>query len=148
MPQSNPPGMSTHTRGGHMNRRARPSFFTPLHPPNPPTPAQIEAQARFLETLAEEELPKIEMTDEEFQSKDTFKRQLWSLYNPSPDFRTDIWSQCMILMALATGSLGTEHYGWGDVLFERVKASCATLDDVVNLQTVQISLLMISASTT
>lgn len=83
-----------------------------------------------------------------FQSKDTFKRQLWSLYNSSPDFRTDTWSQCMILMALATGSLGTEHYGWGDVLFERVKASCATLDDVVNLQTVQISLLMISASTT
>ncbi|KAH8422477.1 Zn(II)2Cys6 transcription factor [Aspergillus melleus] len=77
-----------------------------------------------------------------FQSKETFERQLWNLYNPSPDFRTDTWSHCMILMALAIGCLGTEYYSWGDVLFERVKTSCAMLDDVVNLQTVQISLMM------
>ncbi|PLB46558.1 C6 zinc finger domain protein [Aspergillus steynii IBT 23096] len=70
-----------------------------------------------------------------FQSRDTFKRQLWNLYNPSPDFRTDTWGHSMILMGLAMGSLGTEQYSWGDVLFERVKASCAMLDDVVNLQT-------------
>lgn len=79
------------------------------------------------------------------QSKETFERQLWSLYNPSPDFKTDTWGHCMILMALAMGSLASQYYSWGDVLFERVKASCTKMDDVVNLQTVQISLLMMSS---
>ena len=45
---------------------------------------------------------------------------------------------------MASASLGTDHFAWGDVLFERVKASLAAFDDVVNLQTIQISLLMIS----
>ncbi|KAA8642526.1 Zn(II)2Cys6 transcription factor [Aspergillus tanneri] len=79
-----------------------------------------------------------------FRPKETFERQLWELYYQAPDSRTDIWGHCMILMILAIGSLGTEYYGWGDVLFERVKSSCAMLDDVVNLQSVQLWLLMIS----
>lgn len=52
----------------------------------------------------------------------------------------------MILLALAIGSMGTEHFSWGDVLFERAKASAAALDEVVNLQTVQISLFIISST--
>ena len=79
-----------------------------------------------------------------FRSHDTFQRHLEQLYSPTPEANIDIWSQSMLLMALALGSLATEHYTWGDILFERVKASVASLDDVVNLQSVQLSLFVIS----
>lgn len=79
-----------------------------------------------------------------FRPHDTFRRHLDQLYSPSPEANIDIWSQSMLLMALAMGSLATEHYAWGDILFERVKASIASLDDVVNLPSVQLSLFMIS----
>ncbi|OQD82129.1 hypothetical protein PENANT_c023G05787 [Penicillium antarcticum] len=45
---------------------------------------------------------------------------------------------------MACTSLGTDHFAWGDILFERVKASMTAFDDVVNLQTIQVSMLMIS----
>ncbi|KAF9890472.1 hypothetical protein FE257_005877 [Aspergillus nanangensis] len=70
-----------------------------------------------------------------FRPRETYRRQLDHLYNPTPGLHSDTWTHCMLLMALALGSLGTEHYGWGDVLFERVKSACALSDDVVNLQT-------------
>lgn len=76
--------------------------------------------------------------------KSYYEQCLEKLYNPSPTSHPDTLPQAMILIALATGSLGTEHYAWGDVLVDRVKASLVPYDDVVNLQTVQISLLMIS----
>ncbi|EAU32707.1 conserved hypothetical protein [Aspergillus terreus NIH2624] len=79
-----------------------------------------------------------------FRSKDSYRRELEQLYHRAPGASSDTWSRCMLLMAMAMGSLGTEHYSWGDVLFERVKTTAALSDDVVNLRTVQISLLMIS----
>jgi hypothetical protein len=76
--------------------------------------------------------------------KNDFKLALDQLYNLSPSIHPDTLTQAIILLALACGSLGTEYYAWGDVLFERVKALVAAFDDVVNQQMVQISLLMIS----
>jgi hypothetical protein len=76
--------------------------------------------------------------------KSYYEQCLEKLYNPSPTIHPDTLTQAIILIALATGSLGTEHYAWGDVLVDRVKVSLVPYDDVVNLQTVQISLLMIS----
>ena len=69
---------------------------------------------------------------------------LEELYNPSPSIHPDTLTQALLLLALGTGSLGTEYFAWGDVLLDRVKASLTSFDDVVNLQTIQISLLMIS----
>lgn len=68
------------------------------------------------------------------------------LYSFSPALHPDTLSQSALLLVLAIGSLGTEYYAWGEILFERVKASLTAFDDVVNLQTVQISLLMIRLS--
>jgi hypothetical protein len=56
----------------------------------------------------------------------------------------DTLTQAIILLAMACTSLGTDQFAWGDILFERVKASMTPFDDVVNLQTIQVSLLMIS----
>jgi hypothetical protein len=72
-----------------------------------------------------------------------YEQCLEKLYNPSPTVHPDTLTQAIILISLATGSLGTDHFAWGDVLFDRVKASLVSYDDVVNLQTVQIGLLMI-----
>jgi hypothetical protein len=77
-----------------------------------------------------------------FWSKELYERQLEHLYLPSSGTGSDTCSNSILLMALAMGSLGTQHYRWGDILFERVKASCSSLDDVVNLETVQLSLMM------
>ncbi|KAJ5198707.1 uncharacterized protein N7498_007824 [Penicillium cinerascens] len=73
-----------------------------------------------------------------------WEQRLEELYSPSPAIHPDTLTQALLLLALATGSLGTEYFAWGDVLLDRVKASLTSFDDVVNLQTVQISLLMIS----
>lgn len=73
-----------------------------------------------------------------------FERQLDILYQPSMRDESDASYHTLVLLALAMGALGTESYPWGDVLFERAKASSAALDEVVNIQTVQISLFNIS----
>ncbi|KAE8354608.1 hypothetical protein BDV28DRAFT_146976 [Aspergillus coremiiformis] len=51
-----------------------------------------------------------------FRSKESYERQLGDLYNPAPGARVDTWGHCMLLLALALGALGTEHYHWGDML--------------------------------
>ncbi|GFF47989.1 uncharacterized transcriptional regulatory protein C417.09c [Aspergillus udagawae] len=80
-----------------------------------------------------------------FWSKELYERQLEHLYLPASRTDSDTCVNSILLMALAMGSLGTQHYRWGDILFDRVKASCHSLDDVVNLETVQLSLTMITA---
>lgn len=81
-----------------------------------------------------------------YRSHIDFEEWLDQLYHPSPDLYPDTLSRAIFLLALAIGSLGTVHYAWGDVLFERVKTSLTAFDDLVNLQTVQISLMMISST--
>ncbi|RHZ57458.1 hypothetical protein CDV55_105990 [Aspergillus turcosus] len=70
-----------------------------------------------------------------FWSKERYECQLEQLYCPSPGTGSDTSASSILLMALAMGSLGTQHYRWGDILFERVKASCPSWDEVVNLET-------------
>ena len=75
-----------------------------------------------------------------------FARRLGQIYGPQPPSRTDK-HQCILIMALALGSLITEeNHAWGDVLYEQVKASCSVFDDTVNIQTVQLFMFMISTS--
>lgn len=73
-----------------------------------------------------------------------FEKQLNLLYQPTMGVDSDAGYHALILLALAIGALGTENSEWGEVLFERAKATAATLDEVVNVQTVQISLFIIS----
>lgn len=83
-----------------------------------------------------------------FWSKEVVRRDAENLYDPNLSSRMDPSVKSVILLAMACGAVGTEHYAWGDILFNRVKASLVALDDVVNIQMVQISLLMISISCT
>lgn len=78
-----------------------------------------------------------------FKSREAFERQLDQLYTANVNAHAGPnVDRLLVLLSLACGALGTEHHGWGELLFERVKASSKDLDDVVNLQTVQLSLLM------
>ncbi|BCS30641.1 Zn(II)2Cys6 transcription factor [Aspergillus puulaauensis] len=64
-----------------------------------------------------------------------FARRLGQIYGSQPPPRTDK-HQCILIMALALGSLITEeNHAWGDVLYEQVKVSCSAFDDTVNIQT-------------
>ncbi|KAI5293354.1 hypothetical protein KEM52_005621 [Ascosphaera acerosa] len=56
----------------------------------------------------------------------------------------DIFEYIHLLMALALGALASQHYHWGDIFYERAKSSILSLDEVVNLQMIQASLMMIS----
>ncbi|EAW09057.1 Zn(II)2Cys6 transcription factor [Aspergillus clavatus NRRL 1] len=71
-----------------------------------------------------------------FQPKQSYEQQLDQLYSSSFNAGSDTCAHYILLMILATGALGTRHYRWGDLLFERVKAASSSLDDVVNLETV------------
>ncbi|KAL4815036.1 hypothetical protein BDW67DRAFT_191714 [Aspergillus spinulosporus] len=59
---------------------------------------------------------------------EVFRRRLKQLYGPRPTSSAET-HHSVLLMALALGALVSEHHAWGDVLYERVKASCNVLDD-------------------
>lgn len=77
-----------------------------------------------------------------------YEQCLDRLYDTCSTNQLDTFTQAIVLLAMASAALGTDHFAWGDVLFERVKASMSMFDDVVNLQTIQISFLMISLRST
>ncbi|KAJ6138811.1 hypothetical protein N7471_005297 [Penicillium samsonianum] len=59
-----------------------------------------------------------------------YEQCLDRLYNSSPADHLDALTQAILLLSMASAALGTEHFAWGDVLFERVKASLTAFDDV------------------
>ncbi|KAL3482174.1 C6 zinc finger domain protein [Aspergillus californicus] len=61
--------------------------------------------------------------------KSHFEQCLEQLYNSSSAKSLDTLTQAIILLATAIGSLSTEYFGWGDVLFDHVKASLAAYEE-------------------
>ncbi|OJJ50396.1 hypothetical protein ASPZODRAFT_1165843 [Penicilliopsis zonata CBS 506.65] len=98
-----------------------------------PYPLAQEFLRRYLSTL-------YHLTP--FKPRAAFEYELEQLYYPSWNTPANPLGQSILLLALALGSQGTEQYHWGELLFDRAKALTAPLDDVVNLQAVQVSLLM------
>ncbi|KAJ5452561.1 hypothetical protein N7445_000744 [Penicillium cf. griseofulvum] len=62
-----------------------------------------------------------------------YEQCLDRMYNSSPTNHLDAFTQAIILLVMATAALGTDHFAWGDVLFERVKASLTAFDDVTDV---------------
>ena len=82
-----------------------------------------------------------------FRPPEVLEWQLEQLYDPKVNIHAQSSvGRLLVLMGLACGAQGTEYHEWGDILFGQAKAAYAPLDDVVNVQTVQLSLLMISFS--
>ncbi|KAJ5537443.1 hypothetical protein N7513_010629 [Penicillium frequentans] len=59
-----------------------------------------------------------------------FESCLEQLYSPSPGKHPDTLTQATILLGLAIAAVGTEYFAWGDILYERVKASLTSYDEV------------------
>ncbi|PYI31219.1 C6 zinc finger domain protein [Aspergillus indologenus CBS 114.80] len=74
--------------------------------------------------------------------KEEFYYQLDQMYGQGPEVRPDKVTQSILLVAMAIGALATQHHSWGDTLYDRVKLSMHSLDDVVNLQTIQLAIIM------
>ncbi|KAJ5979576.1 hypothetical protein N7481_006874 [Penicillium waksmanii] len=64
-----------------------------------------------------------------YRPKAYYESCLERLYNPSPSAHPDTLTQAIVLIILATAALGTEYFSWGDILYDRVKASLASYDD-------------------
>lgn len=122
-------------------------FGIPLDSTVPPGPGTKDPQLMFLPYyLASEFLQGFLSSLHRLMpmwSEETFRRRLEQLYHTRVPRNAD-QSDGVLLMALAMGSCVTEHHAWGDILYERVKATCSPYDDNVTLQSVQLSLIMIS----
>ncbi|KAJ5513768.1 hypothetical protein N7463_003320 [Penicillium fimorum] len=58
-----------------------------------------------------------------------YEQCLDRMYRSSPTDHLDAFTHAIILLVMASAALGTDHFAWGDVLFERVKASLTAFDD-------------------
>ena len=90
---------------------------------------------RFLETLYQL-MP--------FQPPELFERQLDELFETPTYTPKGASGRHIVITAIALAALNTEHHRLADVLVTRVKSETANTGDLVNIETVQISLILIS----
>lgn len=79
-----------------------------------------------------------------FQPPQDLRRIFKQLYNKSPMGCLHTSETGMLMVALAIGASMTEDIAWAEMLAEKAKNIANTLGNVVNLQAVQISLLLMS----
>lgn len=79
-----------------------------------------------------------------FISKKAFMELLDNLYHGADNSLSESGQIIVLLLAMAIGASMTDHGPLAESLFQKAKHDAEPLDDVVNLQTVQIPLLMIS----
>ncbi|OQE43723.1 hypothetical protein PENCOP_c003G06642 [Penicillium coprophilum] len=107
-------------------------FASPIFVPYPVAKALL---FRFLETLYHL-MP--------FRPQEVYQRDLDELYQ-APYGLVGGASGQVLLMAIAIAALNTQHYRLADILFEFVNDQLATMTEIVNLEMVQASLMMISS---
>jgi hypothetical protein len=90
---------------------------------------------RFLETLYHL-MP--------FQSAEQFERQMDELYTVATYTSRVTPGRHIVLTAIALAALNTEHHRLADVLVAMVKDETAKMAEIVNLEAVQTSLILIS----
>lgn len=81
-------------------------------------------------------------------NKDEFRNRLNLLYSSLELYTTENPDTVIIVLAMAIGASMLEDESTAQYLFRKAKKWSASLDDMVNIQTVQIALLMISPSLT
>lgn len=79
-----------------------------------------------------------------WQSKEQYRRKVNMLYQNGQDMSLDTPEATIILLILACGASMSGDPDMGDFLLKKAKANAAGFDELVNLQTIQVPLLMIS----
>lgn len=100
-----------------------------------PYPVAKALLLRFLETLYHL-MP--------FRPPEGYQRELDELYQAPHGLAGGASGHEVLLMAIAIAALNTQHYRLADILFEFVNSQLATMTEIVNLEMVQTSLIMIS----
>lgn len=77
-----------------------------------------------------------------FLSADVLRQMLIRLHGQNNDESLTPAKTVIMLLALANGATLTSHSQWVEVLYEKAKSEAAPLDETVNLEAVQISLLL------
>jgi hypothetical protein len=79
-----------------------------------------------------------------FQPQEVFERQLNELYATPTNGARAASGRHIVVTAIALAALNTEHYRLADVLITGVRSETANMGDIVNIETVQTSLILIS----
>ncbi|GKZ20321.1 hypothetical protein AbraIFM66951_004188 [Aspergillus brasiliensis] len=79
-----------------------------------------------------------------FQPRELFEQQLDDLYITTLHTPRNPSGKHIVLAAIAIAALNTEHYLLADALVSRIKNETAALADIVNIETVQTSIILMS----
>jgi len=77
-----------------------------------------------------------------FTDPEKYRCMLRQLYSQQEERTMTLAKTVILLLVLANGATLTSNVLWMEALYDRAKAEAASLEDVVNLEAIQISLLM------
>ena len=76
--------------------------------------------------------------------KDAFRKRLDRLWDPPTVFSFDSPENIILALAMALGACTLHEENTGELLFQKAKQSAAKLDELVNVHTVQVPIMMMS----
>lgn len=79
-----------------------------------------------------------------WKSKERYRQMLGGLYQTNNDMSADSPQTTLLILMLALGAAEVKDDDMGDFLYKKAKANSAAFDEIVNVQTIQVPILMIS----
>lgn len=82
-----------------------------------------------------------------WKSKEFYRQELVGLFDKRNQLSSNDPQTTLLILMLALGAIEMKDDEMGDCLYKKAKANAMTFDDIVNVQTVQVPILMISSAT-
>lgn len=79
-----------------------------------------------------------------WKSKEMYRQMLNGLYQTNNDMSADSPQTTLLILMLALGAAEMNDHEMGDFLYKKAKANSVAFDEIVNVQTIQVPILMIS----
>lgn len=79
-----------------------------------------------------------------WKSKERYRQMLNGLYQTNNDMSADSPQTTLLIVMLALGAAEMNDHEMGDFLYKKAKANSVAFDEIVNVQTIQVPILMIS----
>lgn len=81
-----------------------------------------------------------------WKSKERYRQMLDGLYQTNKDMSADSPQTTLLIVMLAIGAAEMKDDDMGDFLYKKAKANSVAFDEIVNVQTIQVPILMMSLS--
>jgi hypothetical protein len=81
-----------------------------------------------------------------WKSKERYRQMLNGLYQTNNDMSADSPQTTLLILMLALGAAELKDHEMSDFLYKKAKANSVAFDEIVNVQTIQVPILMISLS--